>query len=223
MNRYATNTLLAVTTSLMLFVGCEKTQTNEDGSQRVMGEMDAQVRKAVSRSELIAALESKDYDLTISVMNRVKTTHYKGDLIPLLKNIWAGNLVDTPQIDKEFVENPRIRLEIADVLLQASRNDMEFYLEPKAYNEYARLFVRSADEDVAIEAITVLYIANNPADFPLLQKILTEENSATYRIAVIAFTNNPAVTQADVERVAATLKRPEIREFLNSEWANMRK
>lgn len=220
MNHHITNTLLAITTSILILLGCQKTQTNEENVEKITDEMDVRERKAVSRDELIAVLETKNFDLTILVMNRVKMTHYKGDLIPLLKNIWAGNLVDIPNINKEFVDHPRIRLEIANVLLQASRNDLGFDLEPNSYNEYARSLVHSKDEDVAIQAISILNIANNPADLPLLKKLVTEENSATFRIAVIAFTNNRAVTQIDVERVAEALKSSEIREYLNKEWLN---
>ncbi|MFA6903767.1 MAG: hypothetical protein WC236_11870 [Gallionellaceae bacterium] len=214
MNHRITNTLLAITTSILILLGCQKTQPNEENVQKITDEMDVTERKAVSQDELIAVLETKNFDLTISVMNRVKMTHYKGDLIPLLKNIWAGKLVDIPNINKVFVDHPRIRLEIANVLLQASRNDLGFDLEPNSYNEYARSMVHSKDKDVAIQAISILNIANNPADLFLLKKLVEEENSATFRIAVIAFTNNRAATQIDVERVAEALKSSEIREYL---------
>jgi hypothetical protein len=217
--RYA-HIALAITSCLVAIVGCQKNQpANEIGKQATIATA-GQNGQAVSQEALISVLESRNIDQTVLMTNQIKTMHYQGDLIPLLKNLWAGNFVDMPRVDKAFVEHPRIRLEIADILLQASRNNSGFNLDPNAYSAFARGLVNSDDASVAMEAIGVIGIANEPADLPLLEKILAEENNATYRAAAIAYTQNCAVNLDAIKRVTATIKSEEFRSFQNKLWTD---
>jgi len=209
---------LVVAVTLVALGGCQKNQSNEEAGQQILNAAVTQNEKAVNRAELIATLESKNFDSTVAMMNRVKMTHYQGDLIPLLMNLWDGNFAETPQVDKAFVGHPRIRLEVADVLLQASRNGSGFNLNPNDYVEYARKHATSEDAGVMQQAILVLDIANDPKDLPLLEKLIAEEKTSTYRVLSIAYTNNCAVTKEAVERVSATMKNQEIREYLYKLW-----
>jgi|WetSurMetagenome_2_1015567.scaffolds.fasta_scaffold76813_2 hypothetical protein len=210
----------AIAFCLIVIVGCQKNQSSKETEQQPTAKTGEPDRQAVSREELITVLELKDFDRTVLVTNRIKQMEYQGDLIPLLKNIWEGNLADIPRVDKAFVGHPRIRLEIADILLQASRNNRGFNLDPNAYTAYARGLVNSEDSAVAMEAIGVVGIANEPADLPLLEKILTEERNANYRAAAIAYTENCAVNKEALDRVTASIKSEENRSFLNKLWTD---
>lgn len=208
---------------LIVLGGCQKGQSSNENAQQPTVKIGEQDRQAVSREELITVLESNNFDRTVSVMNRVKTMEYQGDLMPLLKNIWGGNLADVPRMNKAFGEHPRVRIEIADVLLQASRNNRGFNLEPNAYSEYARGLVNSEDSEVAMQAISVVGIANDPVDLPLLEKILAEEKDATYRVAALAYTKNCAVNKEAIEHITASIKREEIRSYLSETWSEFQK
>jgi HEAT repeat protein len=211
---------LVMTSCLIAIVGCQKNQpSSEVGKQATVATGD-QSGQEVSREALISVLESKSFDQTVSVTNRIKAMHYQGDLIPLLKNIWGGNLADLPRVDKAFVEHPRIRLEIADILLQSSRNNSGFNLDPKAYTAYARGLVNSEDSEVARQAIVVVGIANDPVDLPVFEKILAQENDATYRATALEYTMNCAVNKEAIERIKMSIKKEENRSYLNEAWTD---
>lgn len=205
---------------LISLIGCQKSQPSKEVEQQPSVTIGSPVSQAVTREELIAALESNSFDRMVSVMNRIKQMNYQGDLIPLLGSIWSGSLAEIPRVDKDFVDHPRIRLEIADVLLQASRNNGGFNLDPGAYAAYARELVNFEDSAVAMEAIIVVGIANEPEDLPLLEKFISEERDATFRAAAIAYAQNCDVGKAALDRVAASIRSEENRTFLNSLWTN---
>lgn len=176
--------------------------------------------KSVGRDELVTVLASKDFDRTIAVMNRVKRMRYQGDVLPLLSDVWAANLAAMPQVDKSFVSHPRVRLEITDVLLQASRNGA-IGLEPAAYAAYARQNAMSKDADVARQALLVLGIANDPADVPVLAGVLAEEQEATFRAAATSLARNCVVDEARISRIADGLKKAELKEYLRESWRDV--
>lgn len=173
--------------------------------------------KSVGRDELIAALASKDFDRTIAVMNRVKRMRYQGDVLPLLSDAWAVNLAALPQVDKSFISHPRIRLEIADILLQASRNGA-VSLDPTAYSAYARQQAMSKDHDVARQALLVLGVANEPVDVALLAGVLAEEQEATFKAAATSLARNCAIDEARISRIADGLNTKELQEYLRESW-----
>jgi hypothetical protein len=211
---------LVIISCMIAIVGCQKNQTSNEASKQAAVATGEQNGQTVSREALISVLESKSFDQTVSMTNKIKTMHYQGDLIPLLKNIWGGNLAEMPRVDKAYVEHPRIRLEIADILLQSSRNSSGFNLDPNAYSAYARGLINSEDSEVAVQAIVVVGIANDPADLPVLEKILAEENNATYRATALAYTMNCAVNKEAIERITTSIKKEENRSYLNEAWTD---
>jgi hypothetical protein len=212
---------LAMTAFLIMIGGCQKFQPSNESKNQSLYKADEHGMQTVSREELIESLESKDFDRTVSVMNRIKRMQYQGDLLPLIKDIWEGNFLSVPNVEKTFVEHQRIRIEIADVLLQASLNNSGFKLEPSVYSNYARGLVYSDDATIATQAISVVGIAKDPTDLPLLEKLLKEENTSTYRAAAIAYTENCKVNAAAIDQIASSIKSGEIRSFLRELWSGM--
>ncbi len=203
---------------LALLMSCRQdTGSSEPQKSELRAETVAD--KAVGRDELVATLESKDFDRTISLMNRIKRMRYQGDLLPLLNDVWQLNLASMPNVEKAFVAHPRIRLEVADVLMQASRNGAP-NLEPAAYRAYARQHATSKDPDVARQAVLVLGLANDPADIALLAEILGAETEAASRAAVISLVRNCAVDEARVMRIAGGLRSRELQADLRKSWTD---
>ena len=201
------------------FIGGLYVRQLADGSVRHAAERprEAPSHAAVGRDELISTLATQDFDRTISVMNRIKAMRYQGDILPLISEAWQLNLTNMPHVEREFVAHPRIRIEIADVLLQASRNGATG-LEPSAYSSYARLNATSTDRDVAIHALLVLGVAGDAVDIPLLADILASENEATFRAAVHAFVQVCGVDDERVARIASRLRSRVLQDHLRQSW-----
>jgi hypothetical protein len=172
---------------------------------------------AVSRDELVATLLTQDFDRTILMMNRVKGMRYQGDVLPLLAEAWELKLTNLPQVNRAFVAHPRIRIELADVLLQASRNGAAG-LQPEEYISYARQNAISNDREVAMQAILVLGVGRDRADLPLLTTILESESESTFQAAAISFVQNCAVDDARITSTADHLRSRARQEQLRQLW-----
>lgn len=201
---------------LLLLTSCRQDSV---GSEPQTSKLHAEIHpdKAVARDELISTLASKDFDHTLSMMNRVKRMRYQGDMLPLLSDVWHLNLTAMPQVDKAFVAHPRIRLEVADVLMQASRNGA-MGLEPTAYSAYARQHARSKDADIARQAILVLGVASDPADIALLTDILVEERESTFNAAALSLVRNCAVDERTILVIAEGLRKRALRDYFRKSW-----
>jgi hypothetical protein len=216
--RRSSPTMCVALICVALLTGCQKEAASPE-LQKSEVRAEAAVDKSVGRDELVSTLASKDFDRTISLMNRIKRMRYQGDVLPLLSEVWQLNLAAMPDVDKGFVTHPRIRLEVADVLMQASRNGAP-NLEPAAYVDYARQHARSKDPDVARQAVLVLGVANDPVDIGLLAEILSVESEATFRAAAIALVRNCAVDEARVSRIADSLRSRELQADLRKSWTD---
>jgi hypothetical protein len=217
--RNATWVLLLLCTAGAAFVGGSYVRRDtETPIQHAAQQADEQHRDAaVGHDELVSTLATRDFDRTILVMNRVKGMRYQADVLPLLSEAWQLNLMNLPRVDRAFLAHPRIRIELADVLLQASRNGAAA-LQPDEYISYARQNATSSDRDVAREAILVLGVAREPADLPLLTDILNSENEATFRAAAISFVQNCAVDDARITSTADRLRSRALQEYLRELW-----
>jgi hypothetical protein len=174
--------------------------------------------KSSSRDELVSALESKDLDRTLEVIGRIGDMHDEEDVLPVLKKIWNNDLSDLPQVDSAFVNQPIVRMEVAAVLLQTSRDSLSADLDPHAYISYARKYIASRDTAVVEEALTVLTMAHDPQDAPLFAAVLAQENPATYKAASLAYANNCAVTKDALDQLAKSLKDPDDQAQLYEAW-----
>src|SRR5271166_2444259 len=71
---------------------------------------------------LLAALRAQKLDDTSDVLNQVKKAQQKGDVLPLLVDLWENDKVKYPDLPWNFVDLDAVRINIADVLVQAYRN-----------------------------------------------------------------------------------------------------
>jgi hypothetical protein len=115
---FATALLLGV----LLLAGCPG-PTRDDSSRSASRQSNSAVAAAeVSTQELTVVLASGQFEQTIKVMNRIKRMQHQGHLLPILVDVWDAKFEKYPQASREFASNARIRIEVADVLIQAYRN-----------------------------------------------------------------------------------------------------
>lgn len=207
--------LSSLAIAVSAIVGC-KNGGYENGSPAKSADLPASlVSTSVSKEELLSAIESEDFDRFIDIANRIKQMRYIGDVVPVLKEAWALDLDSSPPGKGRFLAHPRIRLEIADILLQASKNGVSG-LEPKSYGAYAREQINSPDQDVARQAILVLGVLGDPLDVETLARLVRMQGEGTFRAAASSLVRNCAVDQSYISTLSDALNeknKEELRDF----------
>lgn len=144
-------------------------------------------------------------------MNDIKGARYAGHLTPIFIDFWNGT--DLHGVDKNFLNHPRIRLEIADVLAQQEKNGYQG-LDKIAFTQYARSLISSNDTQVANQAMLVLGIAGSASDMSLLESLAENIAESRFRAAVIALLHNCNTTSALLEKLKASLTETWRKDFL---------
>ena len=144
-------------------------------------------------------------------MNEVKGARYADHLMPILVRLWHGT--DRYGIDQNFLNHPRIRLEIADVLAQQDKNGYRG-LDKAAFAQYAWGLVGSDDTQLANQAMLVLGIAGSAADMRLLEGMAEDISESRFRAAVIALAQNCNTSDQLFEKLKSSLKEAWRKDFL---------
>lgn len=165
----------------------------------------------VSEARLLDDLRSQDFDRVIRTMNDVKGARYAGHLTPIFVGFWNGS--DLRGIDPNFLNRPRIRIEIADVLAQQEKNGYQG-LDKTAFAQYARGLITSNDTQVANQAMLVLGISGSAADMSLLESMAEDIGESRFRAAVIALAHNCNTTSALLDKLQARLNETWRKDFL---------
>lgn len=203
-----------------LLCGCNQSDTEARGSEKsatlmrtesTSGQSRAAAPASISEARLLEDLRSQDFDRVVHTMNDVKGARYAGHLMPTLVDLWNGT--DLHGIDKNFLDHPRIRIEIADVLAQQERNGYQG-LDKTAFASYARGLISSNDTQVANQAMLVLGIAGSAADMLVLEGMAEDIAESRFRAAAIALARNCNTTDQLLEKLKASLKEAWRKDFL---------
>jgi hypothetical protein len=173
------------------------------------------VLPSVSEARLLDDLRSQDFDRVIKTMNEVKRVRYSGYLAQTLISLWDGS--NLYGVDRDFVNHPRIRLEIADILAQMEKNGYQ-KLNNAAFADYARGLVAVGDTHVANQAIRVLGIAGSADDMLLLERMAEDISEHRFRSAILALGLNCNTTSVLIDKLRAKLKEQWRKDFLAEVW-----
>jgi hypothetical protein len=140
-------------------------------------------------------------------------------LLPILVDVWDAKFEKYPQASREFASNARIRIEVADVLIQAYRNGaLDGRGRERDIATYARKLSTSHDLDVARQAILVLGVVNDPVDVAFLTSLVQAEAVGTFGAATVSLSRNCATDQLKVKTVATNLRSGTNRDLLLNAW-----
>ena len=169
---------------------------------------------SMTAAELTKILRGNDYESSIKALNNVKGMRYSGHLVPTIVKLWNRDAITG--INKEFISSPRIRIELADILLQLYRNGAQG-LDAKAYEEYARSLIKSPDHDVARQAILVLGIANNPKDKNIFIEMFADKKNSHWRAAGLSLIANCATSHPTIQQLSTKVSN-ERSKFIQNAW-----
>lgn len=130
-------------------------------------------------------LRSKNYDVIIESFNTIKRMRYKGEILPFIRDLWDFREDRYPELPWDVIRLPVMRVEVADVLLQARRNRL-IEIDDAEVRSFVKEMLKSDDVQVKSHAIRVLGITDDPEDVPLIFKLGAEtENPTVFRSVVV--------------------------------------
>lgn len=221
MYRYTSLSQRMLAVTFCLLSGCNQSGTDaRDGEKSALpmqtesasNQNSAVAPTSIGEAQLLADFRSQDFDRVIHTLNDVKGARYAGHLMPLFVEFWNGT-GDLHGIDKNFLNHPRIRIEIADLLAQQEKNGYQ-ELDKTAFASYARGLISSSDTQLANQAMLVLGIAGSAADMSLLEGMAEDIAEGRFRAAVIALAQNCNTTDELLEKLKASLKEAWRKDFL---------
>lgn len=145
-----------------------------------------QLGQTARERELVHALQARNINQALDVLNKVRQSPYTGDVLPFLQSLWDldDKTLSEFQISKAIVEQPMLRINIADVIVQAVKNG-QWNAPLVDIQSYARQIVTGRDKQAAASALLVLGRTDAPRDAKLIEGIALHDRSL-FRPAVLS-------------------------------------
>ena len=121
---------------------------------------------------------------------------------------------------QEFLLKDRVRIELADALVQGVRNG-RISGNSNAFVDFAKQKLASEDDFVTSRAILILGGDHSGNNLELILRELKKEKEGTYRAAVLALSQQCDIDAIDVENFVEALKKEEVRAFFHKTWQGL--
>jgi hypothetical protein len=142
-------------------------------------------------------LQTRDIDRIGKTLNDVKQMKYQGQILPFLVDLWSNQKAKYPELQWEIINSDIVRVDIANVLLQAQRNGRIQINDDELYEFLAKL-LGSSDLQVAQNAILTLSLIDEPRSVEKILSAANRKNKWTFRSSFVALTSmcHPAAEKA---------------------------
>ncbi|HEY9200986.1 MAG TPA: hypothetical protein VIQ81_05265 [Gammaproteobacteria bacterium] len=169
----------------------------------------------IEKNELIQSLESRNIDIIVQALNDIKSMRYSGDILPLIKDLWEGKEEKWPDVPFDVVEKPIIKIELADILLQARSNGL-IEINVDQYQNYLRNILSSKDLKVVANAVLILSGIEDKDDIPLILNVAKKNNQVTFRAAILAL-STMCIPEADIalRKYESSLSDLDLKKYVN--------
>lgn len=168
----------------------------------------------VTVQSLTADLESRNIDQIDKSLNDIKTMSYKGEILPFVVDLWEKRKDKHPRLPWDVIDTKIVRLELADILLQAVKN-RRLKLDSQPMHRFVSGLVDSDDPDLARKAIGTLAILDDEADVDRVHQVAKGKDPATFRIAVLTLTQmcNQKAASAIAE-LEVSIAEPQLNSYI---------
>lgn len=214
-------TFIAISSAALFLMGCHP-EVDDKTSIEKSKNHDIQLAGNASATQLIERLgrfaDNLDEDGFVSQLNELKKTSPDELVIERLLHFWQLNDISDSKA-REFFGRPRVRLEIANLLVQLTNNGrIGGSVEP--YAMYAEDFVRSNDSDLSSSAVLLLGLANRRADVKVFEEILFSESENLFYSTSLALAMNCFVGEDRFNLIAEGIKNSKLRDHLSKVWVS---
>lgn len=216
--------LCALAIGLSLITGCSPSATGESSaaSKEAAGAAEAvrNTGNSFSAEELQKILQQRDASTLSESLNKVKKLGASRDGLQLLEKVWAGDQSQYPELAWQAIADPEVRLNLVDILLQASKNG-EIEREPADMHDFVRNTLSTGSPKLVGQAAITLSTFDRDDDVPALEQIALQRDSRTLRSTTIALSRMCApAADAALARIEQEASASD-REFIKDTRARM--
>jgi hypothetical protein len=168
----------------------------------------------VSVDELTATLKTRNIDRILVALNAVKQMSYQGEILPFVRDLWDGRKDRYPDLPWETINADIVRVDIANILLQAEANG-KIKVDKEKIHRYVAGLLGSTDIDVVRNAILTLSLLDDEKDVDKILAIAKQQQKGTFRAAVVALSKmcNPAAAKA-LAQLEESVTQKELRSYV---------
>jgi len=139
----------------------------------------------ITVEELAGVLKTKNIDQILEKLNVVKAMRYQGEMLPFVEDLWTGKSDRHPELPWNIVSLPIVKVELANILLQAERNGRIKTDRERIYR-FVEPLVDSADVQLSQAAIFTLSLLDQERAVKSILGIAEREDKGTFRMAVVS-------------------------------------
>ena len=185
----------------------------------VLGVVHAAEREFVTEESLTEDLLSKNVDRIDRSLNNIKGQRYQGQILPLITDLWEQRKEKRPDLPWRLIGTDIIRVELADILMQAYKNG-RVRIDHKPIHDYLSGLVNHEDFDVQRNAIGALSVIDDERDVDKILAVAKRQEIFTFPISVITLTMmcNAKAAMA-IKELDATVKEPNLLAILSKQKA----
>lgn len=172
---------------LALIAGCSPNGT--DGSSSESAAMTTEAARSTGSSfsaeELRKILQERNASALSESLNEVKRLGATRDGLQLLEAVWTGDRDLNAELAWETLADPNVRLNLADILVQAARNG-DITGEPADVHDFVRNTLDTGSPNLVSQAAITLSTFDREEDVPALERIAMQRDARTFRSVVVA-------------------------------------
>ncbi len=135
-------------------------------------------------TKLTEALRENNVEMVLSLINDAKELSYQGEIIPFMYSLWEGEKLPT-DISPTLIKKDIIRINIADLLVQAAKNGL-VKINEKEFQVFAQKVLSSGDAEVISSALFVLAHIDDPNDVNRIEPFVLSKSEYLFRSATLS-------------------------------------
>lgn len=139
--------------------------------------------KYIEPKYLFDILKSRNIDKIIETMNDIKKLANEKKILNVVIDLWAKNDEKYPDLPWDIITTDVVRLELADILIQAKKNRV-IDLEISSMHTFVSRLIQGDDYRTKLQALLVLPLFNDPRDVPIILDVIKTPGSAWFRAGV---------------------------------------
>ncbi len=129
-------------------------------------------------------LKTRNIDRIIVTLNAIKRMRYQGQILPYIEDLWYLKRDRYPDLPWDVIESDIIKVELADILLQAERNGF-IDIETLQIHSYLSSRLDTSDVLVIRNSILALGTIDDPSDVPRILALAKRQKEGIFHAAVL--------------------------------------
>ena len=191
LRRTVLRSISLMTVFLLVISACIEVEFPDEDATSTRSDMPS--GPIATTDDLLHLIRSRNVDAIITGLNEIKSMSTQGHLLSALDALWRYDKQAYPSVPWDIVELPPIRLDIADVLVQAHRNGY-MTADLMGIHDYVQEQLASDNFDAVVKAAGVARMFDDPNDVITMHQLAKQKR---YLRPMLVYLNGMCIPDAD--------------------------